>query len=68
MGAERPRGAELYDHQTDPQEMTNLAGRPDQANTRAVLSSLLHDHIHRAVRVPPDLKQINLPSTQKSVK
>ena len=61
-------GAELYDHQTDPQEMINLAGRPDHADTTAVLSGLLHDRVRRARRVPPGLKQINLPPSQKSVK
>jgi N-sulfoglucosamine sulfohydrolase len=61
-------GTELYDHQTDPQEMVNLAGRPDHADTAAVLSGLLHDHVGRARRAPPGLKQINPPSSQKSVK
>jgi iduronate 2-sulfatase len=61
-------GAELYDHQTDPQEMINLAGRPDHADTAAVLSGLLHDRISRAHRAPPGLKQINRPPSQKSVR
>jgi hypothetical protein len=48
--------------------MVNLAGRPDQADTTAVLSGLLHDRVGRARRTPPGLKQINLPSPQQSVK
>jgi len=35
------RGRELYDHDADPQELTNLAAKPEQANTVANLSSQL---------------------------
>ncbi len=34
-------GRELYDHQTDPQELTNLADQPDQAATVTDLAALL---------------------------
>jgi iduronate 2-sulfatase len=61
-------GAELYDQQADPQEMVNLAGRPNQADTGAVLSGLLHDRVRRARRVPLSVKQINQPSSQTSGK
>ena len=67
-GPEGRDGAELYDHQQDPQELLNLAGRPDHAEMAAVLSGLLHDQVRRARRVPPGLKQINQPPSQKSVK
>lgn len=33
-------GAELYDHDRDPHELTNLASRPDHAATRAELHQL----------------------------
>ena len=34
-------GKELYDHETDPKELTNLADKPDQAATQAKLSEQL---------------------------
>jgi hypothetical protein len=55
-------------HQTDPQEMVNLAGRPNQVDTAAVLSGLLHDRVRRARRAPLGVKQINQLSSQKSGK
>ena len=35
------RGAELYDHQSDPHELVNLADQPDLADTRQRLKKLL---------------------------
>ena len=37
-----PAGVELYDHQTDPGENVNLAGRPDMKERVAELKRLLH--------------------------
>jgi iduronate 2-sulfatase len=37
-----PDKAELYDHQNDPGEFTNLAGKPEHAATVAELQELLH--------------------------
>ncbi len=34
-------GVELYDHEADPHEMVNLAGRPDMAKRQAELQALL---------------------------
>jgi len=36
------KGAQLYDHQTDPKELTNLAEDPKHAATVAELKKLLH--------------------------
>ena len=36
------RGAELYDHENDPHEWTNLAKDPRQAKTVAELNQLLN--------------------------
>lgn len=36
---------ELYDHQSDPDEITNLADRPEQAETVAKLSQQLADYV-----------------------
>ena len=57
-GAQGNEGAELYDHQSDPQEMTNLANRPDQTATIKRLSKLLHQRITEARRAPPGVRQI----------
>ena len=40
--AGRPTARMLYDHQTDPEENTSLAERPDQAQTVAQLADILH--------------------------
>jgi iduronate 2-sulfatase len=39
---EGQRGRELYDHDRDPDEITNLADKPEQAKTVAELSQQLH--------------------------
>ena len=36
---------ERYDHQSDPDEITNLADRPEQAETVAWLSKQLADYV-----------------------
>jgi arylsulfatase A-like enzyme len=41
--AEGEKGRELYDHKTDPRELTNLADKPDHAMTVAELSKQLRD-------------------------
>src|SRR5262245_52533857 len=42
---EGKQGTELYDHEKDPQEFTNLAKDPQHANTIKQLSTKLHDLI-----------------------
>jgi len=51
-------GAELYDHQSDPEELVNLAGQPDQAETIKRLANELQQRIATAIRVPKGLKQV----------
>jgi len=46
------RGRELYDHETDPQELTNLAEHPAHAKTRADLSARLGEAVKTTF--PPD--------------
>ena len=36
------QGAELYDHDSDPAEMKNLANDPGSAGTHAAMQELLH--------------------------
>ena len=40
---EGAQGSELYDHETDPGELVNLAAKPEQAATVAELSKTLRD-------------------------
>jgi choline-sulfatase len=57
-GPEGRDGAELYDHQSDPAEMVNLAGRASHRETAAELARLLRDRVERARRPPPGVKQV----------
>lgn len=59
-GKDGSDGAELYDHQSDPQEMTNLADRPAQAETRQRLSKMLRSRIADSMKPPPGVKQVRL--------
>lgn len=60
-GAGGRDGAELYDHQSDPAELKNLATDAGQAETAAELSKLLHERIVQAKKVPEGLTQIIVP-------
>ena len=51
-------GAELYDHESDPEEMVNLAGREGHQGTVSKLSTLLHERIESARTKPDGLEQI----------
>jgi arylsulfatase A-like enzyme len=50
-------GAELYDHDSDPQELVNLATQPEQAEAVKQMSQLLHERIARGSRAPAGLTQ-----------
>lgn len=51
------QGAELYDHETDPAEMKNLASDAKYADIAAELSAQLHSRIARSVAKPKGLIQ-----------
>ena len=51
-------GAELYDHQTDPQELRNLATVAEHAATVQRLARMLHQRIASATQRPDGLVQI----------
>jgi iduronate 2-sulfatase len=57
-GPEGSEGAELYDHQSDPAEMDNLAGKKEHAKTVAELSQALHARIEDARKAPAGVKRI----------
>ena len=46
------RTVRLYDLENDPDEMTNLAVRPEQAQRVAAMTALLADHMKRTARQP----------------
>ena len=52
-GAEGSGGSELYDHQTDPAEMSNLAGRGEQVATKTRLANMLRQRIAHAQNKAP---------------
>jgi arylsulfatase A-like enzyme len=64
-GRDGAQGAELYDHQSDPQEMQNLAGDAQQAEVLDRLSAMLHRRIRRAAERPPGVEQIRFESRRR---
>ena len=59
-GRNGDQGAELYDHQSDPAEMVNLADRTQHAETVARLSKMLRDRVKTARQVPAGLTQLKV--------
>ena len=57
-GEKGAKGNELYDHESDPDELVNLASDPDYACQVAELSELLEERIAAARTAPPGLKQV----------
>jgi len=49
---------ELYDHETDPGEMRNLAGKPAVAEREAQLLARLRERVEKARVVPEGIQQI----------
>ena len=60
-------GQELYDHQSDPNEMNNLANDPAQAETIDRLAKLLQQRVDAAARPPKGVKQIDSASSSRRV-
>lgn len=57
-GEEGKEGTELYDHESDPHEMTNLANLPEHAQLIQQLSQRLRQRIAEARQVPAGVEQI----------
>ncbi len=58
-------GAELYDHQSDPGEMVNLAADVKHADVIAELSKQLQSRITDASKAPPGVKQIQFDNRRR---
>ncbi len=56
-GKDGSDGAELYDHDSDPQELNNLAKQAPSQKTVAELSRQLHRRIADASKAPPGIEQ-----------
>ncbi|MDP6058217.1 MAG: DUF4976 domain-containing protein, partial [Pirellulaceae bacterium] len=64
-GADGAEGAELYDHNNDPAEMTNLANNPDQSALIERLAKELHARIADAMKPPSGVTQIKFENRRR---
>lgn len=64
-GEKGEAGKELYDHESDPEEMENLANDPNQATTMATLAKRLHARIEEANRKPEGITQIDFDNRRR---
>lgn len=64
-GEDGSLGAELYDHQTDPKEMKNLAGSKEYAKTKEELSQQIRKRIAQAKKKPDGLTQIHFENRRR---
>ncbi len=64
-GEEAADGDELYDRESDPQEMVNLADRPEHEETVRQLSELLRQRIADARRQPKGVEQIHFDNRRR---
>ena len=64
-GEEGDLGVELYDHQSDPQEMKNLAGRPELKELQEKLHDELKQRITAARKKPAGVTQIQFENRRR---
>ena len=57
-GEDGELGAELYDRNSDPEELVNLAGKAAVADAEARLKRLWQERVAAARKAPPRLKQV----------
>jgi choline-sulfatase len=58
-------GAELYDHQSDPEELRNLARSEDHQEISQELAAVLHRRIEEAKRPPRGVQQIRFENKRR---
>ncbi len=64
-GENGEQGAELYDHDSDPEELVNLASRAEHADMVEQLSKTLRRRIDQAQTAPKGLKQIRFENRRR---
>jgi arylsulfatase A-like enzyme len=64
-GEDGDGGAELYDHESDPQELRNLAGDPQHTDRVTQLASKLRQRIRAARQRPDGLEQIQFENRRR---
>ena len=64
-GPQGGRGAELYDHQSDPEELKNLAGAESYADTIKQLKVRLERRIEKAKKRPDGVTQIRFQNRRR---
>ena len=64
-GEQGALGRELYDHQSDPDEMVNLASKPELAEIIEELARILRERVAQAGREPPGIKQIRFENQRR---
>lgn len=64
-GEQGSDGKELYDHQSDPAEMHNLAEHQDQRQTISRLAELLQRRVQGARQPPAGIQQIHFENKRK---
>lgn len=57
-GPDGAEGVELYDRESDPRELVNLAGQPEQVANRRRLSTLLRERMVAARTPPQGVRQV----------
>ena len=64
-GEDGKLGAELYDHESDPQELSNLAERSSHAEIRRELQETLRTRVTDARRTPKGVTQIEFSNRRR---
>ena len=64
-GEDGSADVELYDHESDPKEMKNVAGSPAMVDVAKELNARLKQRIVEARKAPPGIKQIEFKNARR---